>query len=451
MYIAISMILFISVFVLSFLHYGFSVVPRFFTWVPEVISIFIAFIVCIHLVVHKIIYISMKYVLVMCLLILFSVMSAVMNNVPVHLFVAGFRAHFKHIPFFLLSAIYIIDNRHFKSVLLLLLPLLLLQLPVAILQRFFMYRVQCETGDIVVGTVMSSGILSIMIVSSITVLFSLYLHKSISFKKFCLLGILLFFPSTINETKITLILLPIAIVICIYVYGKHSSMFDWALFFRALGVGIVLAMLFIFIYNTRWEKESGGILGFLGNQKVLTEYLYKNEKPKVGADIRRFDAFVLTFNSMASDKVSFLFGRGIGSATRSILDPSSENKRLPFMLFHTWEYGITYLFWEIGLVGVLLYLTLLFFVFSDSLWLSRSNDLFGIFANAWVSVVFSMFICLFYTNTIFNNALNILFWFFSGTVASRVYVTRKLSQYMDGCNWSRGGVAGDRFLCGSRG
>ena len=79
---------------------------------------------------------------------------------------------------------------------------------------------------------------------------------------------------------------------------------------------------------------------------------------------------------------------------------------------------MTYLLWEMGIVGIILFLVLLFLIFDDARRLRHVNSLQGIVALGWLSAVFVIFLSLLYKNLLPQNVIGYLFLFISGYISS---------------------------------
>src|SRR6202000_1755303 len=74
------------------------------------------------------------------------------------------------------------------------------------------YSLDRYSGDDVRGTVMDSGILSMYLISAVLIMVGLLLKRRISKGWFTALFFLLLLPTTINETKVTVIFLPLGLL-----------------------------------------------------------------------------------------------------------------------------------------------------------------------------------------------------------------------------------------------
>ena len=89
-----------------------------------------------------------------------------------------------------------------------------MQLPVVVWQRFIKYAA-IQGGDPMGGTLGhgTSGVLSLFLLIVLSFLVAFYLKKRIPFWFFIISLFIVFLPTTMNETKITFILLPLSLLI----------------------------------------------------------------------------------------------------------------------------------------------------------------------------------------------------------------------------------------------
>lgn len=434
-------LIFISTFNLEYLSdHGF--IPRQVSWLPELLSGAAVVLAVLHAAVRKRLMISAKYLLLFGFIGTLLASSIIINDVQPGTIFIGARTYFKYIPFFLLPVAYEYSQDQFKKQLFLLAALGFLQLPVAILQRFVIYA-DIGSGDVITGTLETSGVLTMIMVIYIAVVVGMYLRKKISLRITAVLLILYIGPAGLDETKVTVILLPMALGIPFLIMARIENNLRSLIPFAV--VGSVVFMLFIGLYQglyaSRGDMQKGGIIGFLTDPAQLEHYLYggaaessnvkgiDREAPRISAAKKteekrasRADAIIVAWKVLSADWTKLLVGVGIGNVTDSYLGKNFSGKYAIYNL----EYGagqtdLSLMLWEIGLLGFLASVLLMFFVLQDALALARSTDLFGAFALGWAAVVVMLYVAMLYQNNVGFNAISYLFWFFSGhVVAARV-------------------------------
>jgi hypothetical protein len=417
------------------LHKNVPFIPRQASWMTELLAVLICVVIVLRLAVNKQFFMDQKYVYLLTLYLLVMVVSTFLQDVPFQKIVAGFRVHLKHLPFFLLPAVYEFSSLQLKKQLRFILPFLLLQLPVAAFQRAYFWQRNVLTGDGVAGTLALSPNLTITLVCTFAILLALYISKYIDRRLFLIASVFMLLPTAINETKVTFILFPVALLIPVYCSERRMS---WARMKNLLSyslVGVLFFMMFVPIYNQFLNKKEGpgSLSEMVEKDGYFDDYLYKGVRGKKSEDIRRFDEIAISFEQLSKDIVTFAFGQGPGSATRSFFDSKNEDKsNLNQLIYRTSTVTSTYVFREVGLLGLMVYSAFFIIIFRDALSLSRQTDIYGVFALGWTAVVVIMAFCLIYTNYLYSNVLNILFWFFSGMIVSRVYRLRLLQRLSPG-------------------
>jgi hypothetical protein len=339
----------------------------------------------------------------------------------------GIRVYLKHLPFFLLPAVYDFSDKQFKKQLLFLLPLLILQCPLSFYQRLVQYK-GGWTGDTITGTFNGSGILSIVMLCSIAVIFALYLNKKIGFKFFFITACCLFLPTTLNETKVTLFFFPVALVLPVFFYQAETvSMKLRSLCTMAL-IGVLFISAFVPIYDHFTKPRAGcGILDYIRLEIEGRGYLYHGSEGKTDEKVGRFDTIVLSYRDLSGNLGAFMFGLGMGNVMETYLQSfagDGDKKRQ----YADQSTALPSLFLELGLSGVVVFVAFFFFLFRDTLLLRKSGDIFGSFALGWSAVIVIMGVSLVYNNFIRINILNIAFWYFSGVVAAKAFGMRALLQ-----------------------
>ena len=420
-------LLFLSVFFLDFFHFKLGIVPRSATWMPEILAILTCIIVVLRFGLKQKPSIHLKYIILIVLYSTIILIGIILNTTPPGSIIVGIRTYFKHLPFFLLPAVYDFSEEQFKKQLQFILPLLILQCPLAVYQRLFQYR-GALTGDVITGTLDVSSALSITMICSIAIIFGLYLNKRIDFKFFFITACCLFLPTTLNETKGTLFLLPIALVLpAVFFQGKGRSAKIKSLFTMTL-VGVLFISAFVPIYDHFIKPRWGyGLLDFYQKEGRLEKYLYRGAEGRPGDSIARGDAIVLSYKDLSKDSLTLAFGLGMGNVMGSYFE-SFGGKHTDKLRYGAEMLAVTNLFWELGLLGVTVYITFFVFLFRDALLLRKSNGIFGSFALGWSAVVVIISLSLVYKNIILYNLINFMFWYFSGIVAARAFRVRALSE-----------------------
>jgi len=365
-------------------------------------------------------YIHPKYWAVFAILAFSMICGLLVNDVDAGPAVAGMRSYLRVVPLFLLPAVWHFTEEQIGKQLRLLLALSLLQVPVAAFQRWQVWRQGRFTGDQVVGTLNDSGILSIFLICAIAVLVGLLMRKHISKLWFTVLFFVLLVPTTINETKVTVILLPMGLLTALVVGSQRGKRLQ--IVAAAGALLITFGAIFIPVYNLMQERNpyAKDITTFFTDSKQLNSYL-EAKHAGVGAatQVGRVDALRIPVQYLSRDPVHLVFGLGIGNASDSSLGKSFTGKytelfeRITITAFSTFTL-------ELGVLGTGLVFLLYAMIFFDSLYVARTDEgIVGALAIGWTAVTAMMAVSTMYTNIQVFESLSFLFWFFSGLICAR--------------------------------
>jgi hypothetical protein len=222
---------------------------------------------------------------------------------------------------------------------------------------------------------------------------------------------------TLNETKGTVILLPMALIVVTFFMPGMKIKFKKMVF--VIGSLIVLAGIFIPIYDHYQKPRYGvGIKEFYTSEGGVQRSLYRG----VGEDNLyylkpgRLDSVILPFQILDEEPFKLLFGLGIGNVSPSFLK-GFEGEYTKYEIFV--RASMSNLLWEIGILGTSLFVAFFWFVFLDAKRLSNANDLSGAIALGWTAVVVILVLSIFYINYIHRNVIVYLFWYISGYIAAK--------------------------------
>jgi len=432
-------LLFISLFSLDYLSSGLHLVSNYVTLIPELLSGAIFILVLLKAAADHSIAISRMYLILAVLGVLHLLVGVLINLVSPGAIVSGLRAYVKWMPLFLLPAVYRIPVEKIGSQLKFLLFLALIQCPIALYQRLIQFK-GLATGDVITGTVNGSGVLTIYLMATIALLSAFYYRGQLRAVPFLSLLLVLFLPTTINETKVTLFLLPIALAVP-FIYASKRSLTGLQLIGIAV-LGLILVTGYVTVYD-HFAKSHGrrGILEFASDENIRTRYLYKDYRPSSRdfssdnqaqrmvtksrrridrKDVGRIDKLILPLRAFSEDPVRLWVGLGVGNASTSFLkDFSGEYADQIGTITSGTLWG--FLFWETGVGGAILFLVFLYLIFRDTRILAALPDGTGTFASGWIAVVGIMLLASLYTNFFFNDVLIFLFAYFCGYIAAARY------------------------------
>ena len=384
---------------------------RYMTWIPELMAMLAFLYVPAAMALRREYRLPPKYTLLLFVYIIHIGTGYFLNSMDSGPIIVGARQFFKFIPIFLLPAVVDFNEKEIKNILILVLLIALVQFPVTIWQRFIQFAA-VKSGDPIGGTLgtNTSGVLSVFLIIVISFLVTFFLKKRISFIVFIILFFLCFIPTTINETKITFLLLPFTFILPIYLgkikLSKNISKIVPLALFALMAISI-----FISIYNfLGWGKNEADIVKWFSNKQQVEKYTGNT----------RVIPIVSAFEEISnSDLKTIIFGYGAGNLS-PVYNKSIESDLVEkFSIYKPGGLAITKLFLEVGFVGTIIYFLLLSNIFIDGLRLSKlNNDFWGVF-----SLCMSVFVCFYAVSHTYFNTLNInlfvyLLFFLSGHMVS---------------------------------
>jgi len=394
--------------------------PHPFKYVPEVMAAMLLLVVVVLGARNRFRYVRPAYWLAFGSMALCMVCSAIINHVDAGPLFAGLRNYLRAIPFFFLPTVYLFTEAQIRSQLKLLTGLCLIQGPIAIYQRMHTLARGNSTGDATAGTLVYSGLLSIFLVCSAGILTAFMLRKRIAWQRFLPLFLLMIFPTTINETKVTVFILPLCFMIVFLAGSPAGLRFKNAIV--ALFLLVMFGSIFVPIYDYLAAQGHGHhnppITEFLSNEHQMGKYM--DTGAGIGAaHVGRIDALRVPFQEIAKDPVHFGFGFGIGNAYDSALGPQFKGRY--FYMFKPFLITAASLFMlEIGMLGIALLMMLYFLIYRDSRVVAEvDRGFFGAFAVGWSGAVAVITVTTFYSGIDISLPISYFFWFYSGLVASR--------------------------------
>ena len=397
--------------------------PGFLRFLPEAMSAVVILYVLVAGTRDRFRWVAPKYWIVfgaLALVLLCGVINGAPGAGPV---ISGSRFYLRAVPMFFLPAVMPLSEIQLKRQLKWLLAIALIQVPVAVYQRWVIQAAGRFSGDDVRGTLLDSGILSLFLVCAIAVLTGLLIRGRIRARWYVPLVVLLIIPTTINETKVVVFYLPMAILISLFVGAAPGRRLRYAMV-ALLGL-MAIGALYVPIYNETQVnnpyKSEKDIANLFTNQKQMSKYL-SSDVAGVGTkkDVRRGDAILVPLQFLAKDPVRLAFGLGTGAVSPSNLGQSFQGDyHLLFKQFLIISFSFFLL--EFGIFGVALILLLFWLVFADTLAVVRNdkNTLLGAFAVGWAAVVAIFALDIVYT--IFHEFASVtyLYWYFAGLVCAR--------------------------------
>jgi len=256
------------------------ILPYAFSWLPELFAGAAAVLVVITLARSSRIMIRPVYIALFIFLLAIVIAGWVLNEVHGWTVVAGIRVYFRYLPLFLLPLVVALSDADVKRQLRFIAAILIFQFPMVVLQKWILDY----PPDHVTGTAMIGSTLSFLLISGIGFVLALFLRGWLSLGLATLLGFLFFFPTTINETKGTLVMLPISMATTFLLARKNAARQVSSV--AAFGLIAALVSVFFLMYSLtlpdrfsqRDSDERGGLVEFFADpDKGIIRYIFSGD------------------------------------------------------------------------------------------------------------------------------------------------------------------------------
>jgi len=398
--------------------------PTFLHFIPEVLSGILIIYIFIAGTRDRFRLVASKYWLVFGALSIVILCGVINGGTGSGAIITGMRFYFRALPMFFLAAVMPLTDNQLKRLLQWLLGLSLIQLPVAGYQRWIVYSEDRYTGDEVRGTVLDSGILSMFLICAVLVMVGLLLKRRISVFWFTVLFFLLLLPTTINETKVTVIFLPLGLLVTLLIGAEPGKRLRYAglTLIALIGFGAIFVPVYDMLEEHNHYKVK--LVDFFTNEQQLNNYLIahgRNRGTGIGGTklSGRGDAVMVPVAYLARDPVTLAFGLGIGNVSPSNLGKNFEgtyNRLFRSLLVTSFSYFVL----ELGLFGVALILMLYWMIFADSMAVARlDTGLAGAIAAGWTGVTAIFVLGILYTTFYQFPSLTYLYWYLGGIICAR--------------------------------
>lgn len=416
----------ISIFILYvatarfFVEYG--MLPGAVKWIVELVSVAFLFVFLVYYAINKKLLGSHVFIYLILFYTANILLGVIINSVGATEILIGCRYHLKYVSFFLLPLVINPSIKEFKFYGILMLIILVGQLPVSLLQRFVIFS-HLSTGDVISGTVGSSGVLSVLLISAIVVLFSLYNQKLIKISKFLFYSLILFIPTTINETKATLLFLPIGIFFPVVIFSNNNIIEIVKKSVLTMIIGGLFIIPFVFLYNHIYGSKFETSIGeMIENEKEGRGYFFYGEEKALdridsGYRIGRLDSIMMAFNHIQKDVGQLLFGIGVGRAVNTKI-PLISIEESSVKSFYPEMTTVSHILWETGIVGLIIYFFQLFFILIELKKTLGNTGFLSAISAGWSGVTAIYFITTIYLNVFNSDVINTMFWLFSGIIIS---------------------------------
>jgi hypothetical protein len=244
--------------------------------------------------------------------------------------------------------------------------------------------------------------------------------------------LLIFLPCTLNETKVTVFLLPIGIGAVALLLRREIRL---ASMLPLVAIGLLLSTGFVFIYDQLYMRGDAGFTRYLTDEELLLDnynltgnraapHSLRKKERIVGSvkslraeavHVGRLDSFQIPVRTLYDhDPTRLLLGLGVGNVN-STTGRGGAYHSVEEQLGGTGT-ALAQLLWETGVLGAALFLAFLVMVARDAAVLSRSDDGVGTLGVAWFAITLVVMATLAYNSLFHLNEVACLFIYFSGVV-----------------------------------
>ena len=413
-------VLFGLIFIVDYLLKKFGIENKIMAISPEIIAMILAILVLLYFGKNKGIKVRLPYLFFFAAFSIHITIGLIGNQVQPLAVFAGMRNYLKFLPLYFLPLVYDFQDRQIMGYLKMLLLIAMLEFPLATYQRFVEYA-GVATGDYIAGTLEAAPILTIYMICVIAILVGFYLKKKLSRKSFAILVCAAFFPTAINETKATIILLPLAIMVPILIGAEKESRIK--IIMTMIPTALILIVAFQLLYKTLYSGRD--VLEFYTTGKA-TDYLYKGAQAETvtgekETEVGRIDSIVLAYKENSKDLFRLIWGVGIGNAAISFSRKFQGQYTEEYLRLGGKKTGISHFAWEIGWLGILHLIWFFVLAFLDANRVKDKNDISGAIAMGWLGVLVVMAISLPYQNILTKDSIMYPFCFISGYIAAKRY------------------------------
>jgi hypothetical protein len=362
-----------------------------------------------------------KYWIAFGALVIVLLCGVFSNDVAPGPIISGMRYYLRAIPFFFLPAVYDFKDWQLRRYLRVLAAICLLQVPIAALERHdIMATGHTSNADAVYGTLMQTGVLALFLVCALCLMGAAMLRGRLSKLAFGACFLLFMIPLSISETKITVIVLPLGLLVTFILGAPAQQRLRASL--AALAILVVGGAIFIPVFDYYQAKSAVPykIVDFFTEKEDIGTYLDTGARLGVEKDPGRVNALAVPLQQLSRDPVTLAFGFGIGNASKSNLGTAFTGAYYGLYRRYTTATSMSAFLLEAGLMGTALILLLHWLVFNDAIFVARHDDgLVGSLALGSVGSVVIVTAGLFYIALHTNESLTYLFWFVGGLMAAR--------------------------------
>jgi hypothetical protein len=242
---------------------------------------------------------------------------------------------------------------------------------------------------------------------------------------------LLIAPMTLNETKISFFLIPLAFIVPAVFSNREGS--RWARLAMTAGATFVLIAILVTVYNTLRPANRADILDWFTSDDA-TEYVYQGtDTGGRRKDVKRLDSIRIAYKKLQYENAT-IFGLGPGNISPAF-DRSFEGEYYRrYDHFNPQKTQLSLSLWETGTSGTVLIVSLMLAcgLVAFKFMLRNQGDQYEALALGWLGVTTIQLLCLFYNSLFVVDIFAIFYWFYSGVIVAKYATIRSSSPASEG-------------------
>jgi hypothetical protein len=415
----------------DWLAFWVKIVPPSFTW-------FIDLILVIFLVRYFFLFPSlrarpaMRAELWIWILLLFSVLSVIVNQVPMAVATLGLRVSLKYLLLFVVLSSIDFSEKFARRLLYLQFAIALLQIPMVLLEFRAAPTSTWDPWDRMGGTfgLNATGVLAVFLLGWIAFLIAMMVEQRRVRLRLLFLILLLTIPPVLGEGKaFFIVLIPLTLFMLRREWMRRPGL--------ALTIGLFAFLLFIgvdyILVRTGYWISGRNPITYITHLGGIIESDLTSSPTTVARQggAGRFYQAKSAFALASSSPQAFVFGFGPGTATRSFF-VSRQSPTVDY--FKTWgissdAMSFPWMLVEYGFVGTLLSLVPLFLVYQRARILHESDkESHRILASAFQGLTFLYVINLFVTAVQQSDQIGYFYWVTAAIVVQLSYAVKRKAE-----------------------
>jgi hypothetical protein len=207
-----------------------------------------------------------------------------------------------------------------------------------------------------------------------------------------------------------------------------------------VAIGSFMVLGYFTVYNYFAQSGRSPTLQTLWQERLWT-YVFWSADSGEQTEISRLGSIELAFERLSREPITLVFGLGAGNVSDVSLSGFEGEYADYFHRYGVGETQVATLLWEVGLIGLVLYLVFHLIVFRDASLLARSETPAALLGHAWATIVIIMTLAFVYFPVHSTNELGFVFWFYSGVVAAKAAELRRAAQVLPRRNVGSGRLA----------